>query len=534
MKSGPTSSPGMRVLATTLLLCVGCGSGPGESSALSETFDAGPEEVFEDDAVSDLDVNEGAEEVFDEPDATGEDADDPTDDATDDASPQEDASDVEDIAPPPAQPSFEQLDMVLDTARGDRQAWGQVTWIWEHEGELNFEAHGYSDTATRNDFWPASTIKVYPVTAALMILKAQGFSLDAAASFYHAPEGQEGQWVLDTTMTFREMIFDTFTCSSNETYTLLLRFAGLDWLAQEFFTVEHGFSDTALMRGYVTGRPWAYVRAEPQRIVVEEDERSFERVHTWSGISYADLAGCTIYNSGGTGNCTSPADMSEHMRRVMFHERLDESQRYDVRVEDLDWVRYGDEVAPVMNNTAACGSAGWEGVSRVMPDADFYHKGGRVSDYRLDIQYVEEPNTGLRYITFLGTDTGANPPLATLSEAVARMAWTPTRYVHLDYLRDYVNPVTADLVVYNGDDAPGTLELWVKDFDEDPLTPEGWSPLPGTRVEAPPGISSHSLSSDCLDGDAQVHIRGRLTTSAPGFAESDLHYVIIDADQACP
>ena len=138
MKSGLTSSPGMRVLATTLLLCVGCSGGQGESSTLREAFDAGPEEVLEDDAVSDLDVDDGAEEVFEAPDATGEDADDPSEDATDDgdASPLQDASDMEDIAPPPPpQPSFEQLDMVLDTARGDRQAWGQVTWIWEHEGE---------------------------------------------------------------------------------------------------------------------------------------------------------------------------------------------------------------------------------------------------------------------------------------------------------------------------------------------------------------------------------------------------------------
>jgi hypothetical protein len=218
----------------------------------------------------------------------------------------------------------------------------------------------------------------------------------------------------------------------------------------------------------------------------------------------------------------------------MFHEVLPAEEQFDVRLEDLEWVRFGGE-EPVMNNKEACGGPGWEGVAEVFPDADFYHKGGRVSGYRLDLIYVDDVASDTRYVTTLVTDSTANGPVAVLSEAFARMVRTPDRYVWLDYLRDYVNPVVAYATVYS--ESPGRVAMYVKDYQEDAYDPRGWTLLPGTEREVPAGWSEHEVASECLDWSRQVHIRGRLWADddvEEDFADSNLHYVIVDGDVACP
>lgn len=431
--------------------------------------------------------------------------------------------------PPPEPPTFPHFDALVDAFRGDVNVWARFVRVDPaEEAAIPFSAHDYADTGAGTDFWPASTIKVYTATAALVLLKELGASLDATATFYH----HDGSgWKKDISQTFREMIFDSFNCSSNSAYTLLLRFAGVDWLNSAFLVDGEGFQESALMVGYVSDRPWAYKRHEPQRIAISEGAESWERVHEFSGISYSNEAGCTVYNGDGAANCTSPRDLVEHMRRLMFHEQLPDSERFDVRAEDLDWMRYGDS-KPVMNNKEACGGPGWKGVSRVLPMADFYHKGGAVSSYRLDVQHVSDvAGSGTSYLFGVATDTGSSALVEKLSEEVARMALTPHGYVHLDFLTDHVNPVEADLMVYSK--VGGTLELMVKPFDGDPSEEAGWTPLEGATIEVPAGISTHHLASACQTESGKLHIRGRLT-SALATATSDRHFVIVDASLACP
>ena len=112
------------------------------------------------------------------------------------------------------------------------------------------------------------------------------------------------------------------------------------------------------------------------------------------------------------------------------------------------------------------------------------------------------------------------------------MAKTPEAYVHLASLKDYVNPVTADTVIYSKESA--TLELIVKDTTKDPYDVEGWEVLPGTTIEVQPGINSYTLTSGCLSKAGKYYVRARLSASflaAPAL--SDLHYVIINA-RTCP
>ena len=67
------------------------------------------------------------------------------------------------------------------------------------------------------------------------------------------------------------------------------------------------------MVGYVNERPFVYKRSEAQKIVVEEGDNSWERVHEFSGLNYHDQVGCTVSYGAGAANCSSPRDMTEHM-----------------------------------------------------------------------------------------------------------------------------------------------------------------------------------------------------------------------------
>ena len=141
------------------------------------------------------------------------------------------------------------LRVAIDEHRGEVRAWAHVARINRDADQVSVQHYRYGDTGGRNDFWPASTIKMYTTTAALELLTQWDMSLDAVATFYH--EDESGDWVEDVSISFRELVRRTFDCSSNITYTLLLRLSGIDWLNAEFFP-SRGMHHTALMRGYVT------------------------------------------------------------------------------------------------------------------------------------------------------------------------------------------------------------------------------------------------------------------------------------------
>lgn len=431
---------------------------------------------------------------------------------------------------PSAPPAFSHLDALIDAHRGATPVWASFVHVTEDgEGAPSFHPHGYGDTADRVDFWPASVIKVYTAVSALVLIKALGVGLDAQATFYRRASAGD-PWTEDITRSFRDMIHGSFNCSSNTDYTLLLRFAGIDWLNTVFFTEAEGFTDTALMVGYTNSRPWRYLQSEEQRIVVTEGGVSHERVHLWGGDSYAQEVGCAIYyTSSPTANCSSPADMAEHVRRIVFHEALPAAGRFDVRQDDIVWLRDGGDTLQMSNK--GC-STPWPGIAKVFPDADYHHKGGLVGSYALGVHHVHDVSSGARYVLALVTEASSTSTLVKLSEEIARMALTPHHYVHLDTLADWVNPVTADLMVYS--EGPGVLELMVKPFEEAAASPEGWEPLPGATVDVPAGLSWQALTSGCLDTSGKRHVRGRLTPDEGEVAWSDLHYVIVDADVACP
>ena len=474
------------------------------------------------------DDDDSIPELPDDDDSAASDDDDsaPVDD--DDSAAPLDDDDATD--PPGVWPAFSHLDDVIDLARDGTPVWASLSYVQDEAEGPAFRSYAYGDTADRTDFWVASTIKIYTATAALVLLHQEGLSLDTEATFSRRADPAD-PWIEDITVSFRDMIFDVFDHSSNSDYTLLLRFAGIDWLSTGFFTEAHGLPGTALLVPYVSDRPYRYDRSEEQRIVLDDDGTVVERSHLWSGTAYDDLVGCG-FRYGARANCSPPSELAEHMRRLMFHEWLPPEQQFDVDAGQLDWMRYGEGDTRVMNQP----DSPWaDGIRRVLPDAAYHHKAGRVSDYALDLHYVDDVASDTRFAAAVVTESTTTGVYDRVSEELTRMIRTPQSYVHLDWLVDSVNPVEAELWLHT--DVPGRLQLIAKPWAEDGMDEVGWTELPGAGVDVAPGASWHTLISGCLDAefDGQQHVRGRFTpTGDEPVATSDLHYVIVDADLPCP
>ncbi len=295
----------------------------------------------------------------------------------------------------------ESLDRALDEVAPGLKKWAVVCEVRRgRDGPPAFVWTDYRGTGSAADFWPASTIKVYAVVAALELLAERGFPLDTVVSFEHREP--DGRWVLDCARSMREMLSENFRRSSNEDYTLLLRMVGIDRLNTRFLVPERGFERSALMRGYVLGRPWSYMRAEPQRIRLRSADgvMSETHEHTWSGRSYSEERGATVIDAK-TGNVTTPRDLVECLRRILYHEDLPAAERYRLTTEQLDFLRFGGAgLTGLETRNEASGPSAWTGAAEsVFPKARFFHKCGVISDFALELAAVDDTaNDGPAYL----------------------------------------------------------------------------------------------------------------------------------------
>ena len=299
-----------------------------------------------------------------------------------------------------------ELDRVLESCHPDVTKWATVIRVEKPETEPRFTWFHYGESEDAVDFWPASTIKLYTVVAALEWLNAESLPVESTAVF--SRRAADGRWIQDCARTVPEMVSEVFRRSSNEDYTLLLRMLGIDAINTRFLIPEKGFPHSALMRDYVTYRPVVYVNEEPQRVVVipeSGEPKTFE--HEWSGVSYAESRGATVLSKT-TGNCTSTRELADCLRRVVFHERLPETERFAITDEQARWIRDGDPERGVVGlENRNAGAYGWKGSGEVVfPGARYFHKAGMISSYVLDVCYLTDDESGHHLILAVAAKTG--------------------------------------------------------------------------------------------------------------------------------
>jgi hypothetical protein len=304
------------------------------------------------------------------------------------------------LPPAVASDKVPKLDEVIDPIAPEVKKWATVCLVTDGpDGAPVFTWHDYRDTGFAKDFWPASCVKIYTVIAGLELLNERGFPLDTTVTFERREK--DGPWILDCARSVREMCSEIFRRSSNEDYTLLLRMVGIDRINGQFFIPAKGFPHTALMRGYVLGRPYGYVREESQRItLLATDGRRDTFEHTWSGHSYSEDCGATIFDAK-TGNVTSPRELAECLRRILFHEYLPAAEQYRLTPEQLEFVRKGGGGLTGLETTNGDSAPySWkDGLDAVFPNARFFHKCGSISSYTLETAYLDDSKqSGRRFI----------------------------------------------------------------------------------------------------------------------------------------
>jgi hypothetical protein len=316
------------------------------------------------------------------------------------------------------------FDADLDRIAPDLKKWATVCVVANGtDGKPTFTWSDYKESGQATDFWPCSTIKIYTVVAAVELLNEKGFPLEGTTAAFEHREA-DGRWVLDCARGAREMISEVFRRSSNEDYTLLLRMSGIDRINTRFLTPERGFPHSALMRGYVVDRPWVYKTREPQRITLRSTDGKTESYeHTWSGHSYAEDRGEAIFDKQ-TGNLTSPRELAECLRRILFHEQLPEAERYHLTAPQLEFLRHGGDGLCGLETKGkeSYGFAWTSGVDGVFPKARFYHKSGLISSYALELAYVDDAESGKRFLMVPVVQAGSETKPERGEKIVGQMA----------------------------------------------------------------------------------------------------------------
>lgn len=191
-------------------------------------------------------------------------------------------------------------------------------------GEYTF--YDFSGTSRdRDDWWPASTVKVFAAVAALERLREWGFTPLATVT-YHDAGG-------DLRCTVADLVRRAITQSDNAAFDLLVELVGGDemnvWLR------ERGFRDTVLLRGYSrrhVGRASNHgILGISVPITVRESGHRPRRIPVRQGRI---RDGCRDL-----GNCTTLWDLSDCLRRVMLHEELPEPERFRLGPEEVDLLR---------------------------------------------------------------------------------------------------------------------------------------------------------------------------------------------------
>ncbi len=264
------------------------------------------------------------------------------------------------------------------------------------DGQLRRDYYDHAGTGIdRDSWWPSATVKIYAAVAALERLGELGFPVESWVTF----EYEDGP----VTLRMDHIIRHALEYSSNSAFDRLVEFVGFDRMNTEFFTTGNGFEDTVLLRASTGRHPDETTGNNLNRVSPRIVVRRGQRVRVIPAET-----GRGAYSCPNQGNCTSLLDLAESMSRIMLHDELPETARYDLRPEDLELLR------------EALGVARNREVAQLMKDAfgdapvEVYHRPGFGMRWASDVMFVHRIDTNERWVIALA----ARPGRATLDAAV--------------------------------------------------------------------------------------------------------------------
>ena len=255
-----------------------------------------------------------------------------------------------------------------------------------------FDWRGTSDD--RDDWWPASSVKLYAAIAALEVLHGLGFSPNAALTFHYDAAGEE-----EVTLPLAQIVDAAIVPSNNAAFNRLVEIVGFDGINRDFFTARNGLGGTVFLRAYNA------TRRDP--ITGHGVNRYSPRISIVEGTRHGELparVGSGQYPCPDQGNCTTLRQLAEAMRRVMLHEHLPAAGRFALGPRELAVLRRallsdGREHGILLVEALQLGF-GADVPLRV------YHKPGYANRWISDVMFVRRTDTDQRWLVALAAWSG--------------------------------------------------------------------------------------------------------------------------------
>jgi len=261
--------------------------------------------------------------------------------------------------------------------------------VTKEAGGLAYDDYQGGVGAIGTDFWPASSIKVLAAVGALEFVGQQGFTGAATVTFPGA-----------SPRTIKSIYDSAIRVSSNDDYDLLVEIAGVDWLNEQFLSPSRGLPTTVIQRSYTVGGD---LRTTPAMTLSEGAKTA--TVPARNGKTFSECP---------QGQCSNLYEMSESIRRVVFHNEIPASERFKLAPADVAGL-----------TSALLGAEGFfePSVARVIgPTARIYGKPGEVAGRDcLDVAMIDN-GKGLRLLlsATMPEEQGGCPALVTLATAVLK------------------------------------------------------------------------------------------------------------------
>ncbi len=262
----------------------------------------------------------------------------------------------------------------------------------------------YRNTADLKDDWnPGSTVKIFSALGAALILKRNGFDTRAEATF-HDPNGVPKVYKVN------QLISDALEKSDNLAHNRLVQLAGHDYLNG---TVLKRLNQAGIHKAYqqpdwmqlTGGDEW--LRNSPVIDLKLGPKRTTFKRRTGSAGSFA----CP-YSSA----CATPADLVRVMRRIMLHEQLPQSERYNLGAYELRIMR------EALKAHRKRGMEVVDGLEAAFKNDDVvtYHKPGFAGDWMSDVVYMYKRNSNKRWLILVAAYPGRNS-VTRASEVIGRI-----------------------------------------------------------------------------------------------------------------
>ncbi|MCB9547181.1 MAG: serine hydrolase [Myxococcales bacterium] len=253
---------------------------------------------------------------------------------------------------------------------------------------------GWQDTADDTDWYPASSLKIFPAVAALELV--DGGALGAVGPSVELRFERPGRPPYRRRLDW--LVGQALTQSSNLAFDRLVQLVGVDALHADLLGPARGFGQTAVQLRY----------SDSVDSLLEAPAIQAGAVRRPASES-AGVDRCTVAPS-----CTSVAALAELMRRIMLHEALPAGERLRLKPRSLAVLRgalgarkpRGTEVADAL-------------VAAHRPRAvRVWHKPGFYPWWRSDVVYGEVAG-GRRWIVALA-GRGKRDALTAAAGAIGR------------------------------------------------------------------------------------------------------------------